>query len=359
MPGWQWLEVDEFWLLWRSVPEGDAGHLVQEGPVLEFLQPVFFCSRFAVGVVSGIRLGDVHASLGIGRDAVQQGAQGVDSLDQLVCSGVEDVEVAVWNPGMLDDVQDMAKRQHVVDTDRVLVGIKGLELAIEWLGTTGELRLVVGFEGDDVQPVPLDGDGPWVLGSDGQSPGDPAVTDVDHGNGVFRRQGHVGLLVVGECDANRFVKAGGPGGGIEILDRRDDLEIGRAVKVGVDHADRIGHVIGDPEFFAVGSHGQTHRVDSDGDAGMDLASGCIDDIDRVGRRVRDEDPPTAEGDRGRMRTHERRVPDQGLCPGIGHSGTSCRGLAGSWFCLGTILGKEDARANYGRESQRNSGSCHC
>lgn len=68
--------------------------------------------------------------------------------------------------------------------DRVFVGVEGDEVAINFR-PAGELGLVVGFEGDNVEFSISDGEGAGILGGDGEVPGDLAGGDVDDGDFVF------------------------------------------------------------------------------------------------------------------------------------------------------------------------------
>ncbi len=78
--------------------------LVEECAVLEFGQPMLLRARTTVDVVSGICLGDEYLTLRVHGDPVEEGAQGVDGLDQFVRLRVEYEEVTVRHPRVFDDV---------------------------------------------------------------------------------------------------------------------------------------------------------------------------------------------------------------------------------------------------------------
>lgn len=79
--------------------EADFGELVEEGAVSEFGEAVFFGAGEAVDFVAGVGLGDEGVAFGVDGEAVEEGAEGVDGLDEFVGPGVEDVEVAVGDAG--------------------------------------------------------------------------------------------------------------------------------------------------------------------------------------------------------------------------------------------------------------------
>lgn len=95
---------------------------------------------------------------------------------------------------------------------------------------------------------------------------DAAGGDVDHGNLIFGGERDVGLLIIGEGDADGFVKASGAFFEVKVLNGCDDAEVGGAGGIGVDHADGVGNMIADPGFAAIGSDRDTHRVNANGDA---------------------------------------------------------------------------------------------
>ena len=215
---------------------------------------------------------------------------------------------------MLDDIDVDAEGQHVVVVDNVLLRVERAELAVNPASTPRDLGLVVGLERDDVQQAVPDDEGAWILRRNGESPDCLAAGHVDHGDLVVRREGHIGLGVAGEGDADRFVEAGHSGFPIEILDGGDNLQVGKTLRVGVNHAHRVRDVVCGPDLETVRPHRETDRVDADVDPGDDGAAGRIDDVDRVSRRIRDEDIAAVHGNRRRMRTIERRMSD--IAPAI-------------------------------------------
>ena len=109
---------------------------------------------------------------------------------------------------MFDDVSDVSQGQDVVVPDGMVPGVESYQVAIDLVsGAARELRLVVGFESDDVKAITADRDGARVLGGDGEPLGYLARGHVDHGNGVFRREGHVSFVVSSKSNAYRLVKA--------------------------------------------------------------------------------------------------------------------------------------------------------
>ena len=67
----------------------------------------------------------------------------------------------------------------------VLAGIEGTQDAVDVLRPAArDLGLVVGLEGDHVQPVAAHGERPWVLGGDVKVLADGSRCDVDDGDPV-------------------------------------------------------------------------------------------------------------------------------------------------------------------------------
>ena len=196
---------------------------------------------------------------------------------------------------MFDDIDDVAEGEDVVVGDGVFVGVEGDEIVVEVVAA-GELGFVVGFERGDEEFAVADGDGAGVLGGDGEAFVDLAGVDVDDGDLVFGGEGDVGFFVAGEGDADGFVEGGGFGGGVECLDGGDDVEVGGFRRSEVDDADRVGDVVGDPEFGAVGADGEGDGVDADVDAVDDLSGSGVDDVDGIGGGVDDEDVVAVYGD---------------------------------------------------------------
>ena len=155
----QRLELDELRVAARPVAAVDAGDAVQERAVLPLREAVLQGAGAPVGVVARIGLRDEDAPRRIDGEPVEQGAHGVDDLDEPVGRGVEDVQVAIGDAGMPDDVHVDAERQDVVVVDHVDLGVERAEVAIDLAPAAGDLRLVVGLERDDVETVAADGEG--------------------------------------------------------------------------------------------------------------------------------------------------------------------------------------------------------
>ena len=197
----------------------------------------------------------------------------------------------------------------------MLHGVEGADVAVDVLfEAAGKLRLVVGLEGEHVEPVSAHGDGARILGADRQVPGHRARRDIDDGDPVACRERHVCLLVAGEGHAHGFVEARGEALGMDVLHRGDDMMEERTLGVRVDHAHGVGDVVGDPDFAAVRAHRDAHGIDADGDAVHELAAGGVDDVHRVGRRVGDVDEAASDGDGIEVGAGEGRVPDSALLP---------------------------------------------
>lgn len=94
---------------------------------------------------------------------------------------------------------------------------------------------------------------------------DAAGGDVDDGNLIFGGERDVGFLIIGEGDADGFVKARGTFFEVKVLHGCDDVEVGGTGGIGIDHADGVGNVIADPGFEAIGSDRDTHRIKANGD----------------------------------------------------------------------------------------------
>ena len=82
------------------------------------------------------------------------------------------------------------------------------------------------------------------------------------GDLVFRRKGNIGFLIVGEGNSYRFIKAGRLGSQVKILNRVYHAQVGAAFWIDVNHADRIGNMIGYPQFLPIGTHRKTHWINT-------------------------------------------------------------------------------------------------
>ena len=80
-------------------------------------------------------------------------------------------------------------------------------------------------------------------------------------------------------------EAGRLGGWIELLDRGNDLKVGHALGISVDHADRIGDMVRNPDLRAIRPDGNADRIDANGDTGDDSPPHPVDHIDRSGRGI--------------------------------------------------------------------------
>ena len=106
-------------------------------------------------------------------------------------------------------------------------------------------------------------------------------------------------------------------------------------------------MIRNPDFLAIRPDSDPNRIDADVDAGDDLSSLSVNYIDRVGRRVRDEDMGTVDGDRRRVWAHKRRVSDRGGLPGDGR-----------FFTTRSEARTKHPDGNEGHEHPGVTGSCH-
>ena len=129
---------------------------------------------------------------------------------------------------MFDHINHCAQGQDIIIRDRMLVGVKGDEVAVDRPCAPRELGFVMRLERQDIKPVPLNPDGAGVLRLDGEPIGDLSGSHVDDGNLIFRREGNICLLVICKGNSNRFVKPGRPGGRVQVLHGGNDLEKGRA-----------------------------------------------------------------------------------------------------------------------------------
>ena len=280
--------------------------MVEEGPVAHLLETVLLGAGPPVDVVSGIGLGNEDRSLGIHRKAIEQGAQGVDGLNQCVGSGVENIEVAVRDTRMLYDVRNVTDGEYVVVGDGMFVGIEGHEIAVD-LFAAGQLGLVVRLEGYDVEPVAPYHDGSGVLSCDIETLHYFLFPDVDYRDLVFRGKRDVGLLVVGKGDSHGLVEASGLGLWVDILNGGHDMQESWFGIIEVNHADRIGNVIGHPQFLSIRPQGKADRIDAHVDAVDDFARFRVDDVDGVRGSVGHENVFPVCNDRPGMRTEKGRV----------------------------------------------------
>ena len=305
MRGGQRLEVVAF----GSAAGGraiDLGDLVQERPVLHLRQPLPLGAGTAVGVVAGLRLGDVDGAAAVNRQAVEQGSDSADGAHSPVGAGIEDEKIAVGELRVLDDVGIVVGGQHVVVAEYVLHGVERAAVAVDALRlAAGQLGLVVGLERDHVEPVVAHRNGAGILRGDRQPAGDGAGRDVHHRNPVRCRQGDVGLRIARERDADGFVHAGGERGRMEVVDGGDDLLEEVTVRVGVDHAHRVGDVVGDPDFLPVRADGEAHGVDADVDAVHHRVRAGVDHVHGVRRRIGRVDEVAVDDDGICVRTVER------------------------------------------------------
>ena len=121
----------------RAFPalKANPGNLVEKGPVAQLLETVLFRSGQAVYLVPSIGLGNEDRSLGIDRHAVKQSAKGIDGLDELVGLCIEYEQIPIGNAGMLDDIGDMSKGEHVVVGYGMLVCIEGHEVSVDFVAS--------------------------------------------------------------------------------------------------------------------------------------------------------------------------------------------------------------------------------
>ncbi|HJP52308.1 MAG TPA: hypothetical protein QF611_14855 [Pseudomonadales bacterium] len=120
----------------------------------------------------------------------------------------------------------------------MLESIEGTDVArYEW-STTGQLGLVIGFERDYIQPISLDSEGAWVLGTDIQPAHDRVKGSINDRHLVERGQGHVSLLVAGKGDTDGFIEARGQLI-VHVLDGGDHLVEAAAARGGINDTDGV------------------------------------------------------------------------------------------------------------------------
>ena len=306
--GGQGFEIEKLGLAGFPALKANPGNLVEKSPVAQLLEPVLFGSGQAVYLVPGIGLGDEDCALGVQRQSIEQGTKGIDGLNQLVGLHIEYKQVPVGNAGMLHNIGNVPQGQNVIFGNGMLVGIKGNEFAIDLIPAR-ELGLVVRLEGDDVKPVVANHDGSRILSPDRQALGHFSGDDIHNSDLVFRGKRDISLLVVGKGDSHGLVKAGRLGLRVNILNSRDNVHEGGLRLIQIDHVDRIGNMIGHPEFPSVRSQGKADWINPDGNA-TKYASGIgMQNVDRVTGRVGHEDMIPMGNDRTGMWAHERRMPD--------------------------------------------------
>ena len=192
----------------------------------------------------------------------------------------------------------------------MLHGVEGADIAVDVVfEAAGELGLVVGLERKHVEPAAAHGDGARILGADRQMPGDRALGDIDDGDAVARRKRHVGLAVAGEGDAHRLVEARGEALGMNVLHRSDDVMEERTVRVRIDHAHRVGHMVDHPDLATVRPHRNAHRIDAHRDPIDELPARGVDHVHRIARRVGDIDETASNGNGIEVGTGKGRMPN--------------------------------------------------
>ena len=80
-------------------------------------------------------------------------------------------------------------------------------------------------------------------------------------------------------------------------------------RIEINHADRIGNVIGHPEFTAIGTNGQADRIKPDGNASHQSSGLGIQDFDRIARRISHKNLVFRNHNRRKMGTHKGWMPD--------------------------------------------------
>ncbi len=200
---------------------------------------MFLCPGSAVDVVPSVGLGDEHATFGIDRQAIEQRPKSIDNLDELVGRCIEDIKVSIRDLRIFDDVDDCPKRKDIIVVDDMLPGVEGRQIAVERTCASRDLRLIVRLERNHVELTVLDCDGAWILRGDRERLLHSPRGHTDDGDLIFRRERNIRLFVGGDCHADGFVEASGLGFRIDVLDRGDDLKVGRALGVGIDDADGV------------------------------------------------------------------------------------------------------------------------
>ena len=308
MDRWQRFQFDEHRRTAGSASAIDPGDPIQEGAVLHLGQPFLRGAGAAIGIVPGIGLRDEDPAGRVDGQTVEQRAHGAGDVHEGVVRRLEDVQVPVGDSRVLDDIDVDPEGQHVVVVDHMPLCVERAELTVLRAPAPRDLGLVVGLEGDDIQKAVPDDERARILRRDGKPVDHVARAHVDHGDLVLGRESDVRLGVARKGNAHRLVEAGRPGFRVEILNRGDNLQIGEAVRVGVDHAHRVRDMVRGPHLETVRPHCETDGIDADVDPGDDAAAGGIDDVHRVGRRVRNEDVAAVHGNRRRLRTVECRMP---------------------------------------------------
>ncbi len=87
----EWFQLKKFWFFRFAIFKSHTGDLVKESSVFQFLQAVFFCTGFAVSVITSVGLCNKYLSVGINRESVKQRSQCINNFDKLVSVRIENV----------------------------------------------------------------------------------------------------------------------------------------------------------------------------------------------------------------------------------------------------------------------------
>ena len=144
-------------------------------------------SRSPIRIVTGIGLGNEDRAVRRDGQTIEQRSQRIDSFHQLIGFGIEDEQIPVGYFGMLDDVDHMTERQHIVVNDRMFPRIERHQFTVDVvLVATGQLRLVVGLKRNDKQLALTHCNGSRILSRNRQPLGDLSRGHVHNGNLILR-----------------------------------------------------------------------------------------------------------------------------------------------------------------------------
>ena len=185
------------------------------------------------------------------------------------------------------------------------------------------------FKRRHIEPAITNLNGTRILGGNRQRLDHAPPRHVDDGDPVLGREGDIGLRVIGKGDPHRLIEAGGERQRVEILDRGDDMKPREALRGGIDDAHRVGDVVGDPDLLAVGAGHDRHRLDANRDPADDAPRGDLNDVERVGGSVGNEQMPIDDRQRIDMGGEKPGMADAGEGIGRARSGEKrCRGEDG-------------------------------
>ena len=147
----------------------------------------------AIGVVTGIGLGEKHAAAAVDGEAIEERAEAFDRLNEPIGGGVEHEQIPVGNVGVLDDVDDRPEGEDVVVADRVFPGVEGDKVAIGLPPAAGELRAVVRLKWRHIKLALADLNSTGILRENQKRLDHAPLRHVDHGDPVLGREGDIGF----------------------------------------------------------------------------------------------------------------------------------------------------------------------